>query len=134
MKIEGVKHIGVAVKNLDECIERFEKILGLECRLRKRVEPGKVEVAVFDCGGTSIELVAPIGGDSPVAKFISRGGGSLHHICFQVDDIDAWLAFLNEQGADLVDERPREGAFGDRIAFVGPKSVCNFLIELAEEK
>jgi methylmalonyl-CoA/ethylmalonyl-CoA epimerase len=134
MKIEGVEHIGIAVKDLDECIGRFEDLLGLKCSMRKRLESNKVEVAVFKCGGTSIELVAPTDETSPVHRFVSRGGNSLHHICFRVDEIDKWLAFLDAEGAELIDREPRQGAFGDRIAFVGPKSVCNFLIELAEEE
>ena len=134
MKIEGVEHIGIAVKNLDECIERFENLLGLRCRRRKRIESNKIEVAVFDCGGTTLELIAPTDEESPVQRFVSKGGNALHHICFKVDDIEGWLTFLDRQGADLLDRKPREGAFGDRIAFVSPKAVCNFLIELAEEK
>lgn len=134
MKIEGVEHIGIAVKDLDQCIERFETLLGLKCNRRKRVESNRVEVAVFECGGTTLELVAPTDETSPVYRFVSKGGNALHHICFKVDDIDGWLTFLDGQGADLIDRKPREGAFGDRIAFVGPKAVCNFLIELVEEK
>lgn len=133
MKIEGVEHIGIAVSDLGRCIERFEKILGLKCRMRKRVESNKVEVAIFDCGGTSLELVAPTDEESPVQKFVSKGGNSLHHICFRVDEIDKWLTFLGEKGVDLIDTKARRGAGGDRIAFVSPKGVCNFLIELAEK-
>jgi methylmalonyl-CoA/ethylmalonyl-CoA epimerase len=134
MKIEGVEHIGIAVEHLDECIQRFEKLLGLKCSRRERVESNKVEVAVFDCGGATIELVAPTDEESPVQRFVSEGGSSLHHICFRVDDIDGWLRSLSEQGVKLIDREPRRGAFGDRIAFVSPKSVCNFLIELVEKK
>ena len=134
MKIEGVEHIGIAVKDLDECIGRFENLLGLKCSQRRRVDANKVEVAVFDCGGTTLELVAPTDETSPVHRFVSKGGNALHHICFKVDDIDGWLTFLDQEGADLIDRKPRQGAFGDRIAFVGPKSVCNVLIELAEGK
>jgi methylmalonyl-CoA/ethylmalonyl-CoA epimerase len=134
MRIEGVEHIGIAVKDLDECIERFESLLGLKCSERRRVETNRVEVAVFDCGGTSLELVAPTDERSPVHRFVSKGGNALHHICFKVDDIDGWLEFLGQHGAELIDKKPREGAFGRRIAFVSPKAVCNFLIELTEEK
>ncbi len=134
MKIEGVEHIGIAVKDLDACIEKFERLLGLECSSRKRVEANRIEVAVFDCGGTTLELIAPTDEESPVYRFVSKGGNALHHICFKVDDIEGWLAFLSGQGADLIDRKPRDGAFGDRIAFVSPKAVCDVLIELAEEK
>ena len=134
MKIEGVEHIGIAVQDLDECIEKFENLLGLKCSQRRHVESNKVDVAVFDCGSTRIELVAPSGEGSPIEKFVAEGGNSLHHLCFRVDDIESWLSFLDGRGVRLIDRKPREGAFGDRIAFVSPKSVCNVLIEFVEEK
>ncbi len=134
MKIEGVEHIGIAVANLDECIEKFEKLLGLKCGSRERSETNRVEVAIFDCGGTRLELVAPTDEDSPIQKFIAGGGNSLHHICFKVEGIDQWLTFLDGEGVGLIDKKPRDGALGHRIAFVKPKSICNFLIELSEEK
>lgn len=134
MKIEGVEHIGIAVANLDECIEKFEKILGLKCQRRERVESNHVEVAVFDCGETRLELVAATDEESPIHKFVARSGNSLHHICFKVEGIDDWLKFLKENGVGLIDSVPRDGALGHRIAFVKPKSICNFLIELSEEK
>ena len=133
MKIEGVEHIGIAVADLDECVRKFEDLLGLKCKSREKVESNRVEVAVFDCGGTEIELVAPTDEASPIHKFVSRGGNSLHHICFKVEGIEAWLSFLEDRGVGLIDRSPRQGAHGHRIAFVKPKSVCNFLIELSEE-
>jgi methylmalonyl-CoA/ethylmalonyl-CoA epimerase len=134
MKIEGVEHIGIAVADLDRCIERFEKLLGLECKQRERSEPNKVEVAVFECGGTRLELVSPIDQTSPIHRFVEKGGNSLHHICFKVEGIDQWLTFLDGEGVGLIDKTPRDGALGHRIAFLKPKSICNFLIELSEEK
>lgn len=134
MKIEGVEHIGIAVADLDECIGKFENLLGLKCQARHRVESNLVEVALFDCGGTRIELVAPTDDASPIRRFVAKGGNSLHHICFKVEGIEAWLDFLHEQGVDLIDRTPRQGAGGRSIAFVKPKSICNFLIELSEEK
>jgi methylmalonyl-CoA epimerase len=134
MKIEGVEHIGIAVADLDRCIEKFEKLLGLKCSRRERSEPNRVEVAVFDCGATRLELVSPTDDTSPIQKFIDRGGNSLHHICFKVEGIDQWLTFLDGEGVELIDRRPRDGALGHRIAFLKPRSICNFLIELSEEK
>jgi methylmalonyl-CoA/ethylmalonyl-CoA epimerase len=134
MRIEGVEHIGIAVADLDKCIERFENLLGLKCQARQRVESNQVEVAVFDCGGTKIELVAPTDEASPIHKFVSRGGNSLHHICFKLEGLEAWLDFLDQHGVDLIDRTPRQGALGHSIAFVKPKSLCNFLVELSEEK
>jgi methylmalonyl-CoA epimerase len=134
MRILGLEHIGIAVSDLDECIGRFENLLGLKCKARKRAEANKVEVAVFDCGGTEIELVMPTDAESPVHGFIAKGGSSLHHICFKVEGLQDWLDFLSAQGVGLIDKVPRRGAFGDAIAFVRPKSFCNFLIELSEEE
>ena len=134
MKIEGVEHIGIAVADLDKCIEKFEKLLGLKCKQRERSEPNRVEVAVFDCGATKLELVSPTDEASPIQRFIDKGGNSLHHICFKVDGIDQWLTFLDGEGVGLIDKEPRDGALGHRIAFLKPGSICNFLIELSEEK
>jgi methylmalonyl-CoA/ethylmalonyl-CoA epimerase len=134
MKIEGVEHIGIAVENLEECIAKFEDLLGLKCQSRQRVESNRVEIAVFDCGGTKLELVAPTDESSPINKFVAKGGNALHHICFKVEGIDNWLDFLSEKGVDLIDRKPREGGHGHRIAFLKPRSLCNVLIELSEEK
>ena len=134
MKIESVEHIGIAVSDLDACIARFEQLLGLKCEKRERVESNRVEVAVFECGGIRLELVAPTDETSPIRKFVDKGGNSLHHICFKVEGIDEWLKFLDQQGVGLIDKVSRDGAMGHRIAFVEPKSICNFLIELSEER
>jgi methylmalonyl-CoA/ethylmalonyl-CoA epimerase len=134
MKIEGVEHIGIAVADLDQCVEKFERLLGLKCQRRESSEPNRVEVAVFDCGGTKLELVSPTDQTSPIQKFIDKGGNSLHHICFKVDGIDKWLTFLDAEGVGLIDKTPRDGALGHRIAFLKPGSICSFLIELSEEK
>lgn len=134
MKIQGVEHIGIAVRDLDGCIAKFEHLLGLKCKTRERVESNRVEIAVFDCGDTRLELVAPTDSTSPIQKFVDKGGNSLHHICFKVEGIEKWLAFFQEQGVGLIDKVPRDGAMGHRIAFVRPESICNFLIELSEEK
>jgi len=134
VRILGVEHIGIAVDDLDACIARFESILGLECAGREKVEANKVEVAFFNCGGTKIELVAPTDPESPIQRFVSKGGNALHHICFKVEGIGDWLQFLTDRGVEVVDRVPRMGASGKRVAFIKPKSLCNVLIELSEEE
>jgi methylmalonyl-CoA/ethylmalonyl-CoA epimerase len=134
MDILGIEHIGVAVGDLAACVRTFEETLGIPCSARERVEPNKVEVAVFDVGNTRIELVAPAGEGSPVSKFLAERGNGLHHICLRVADVAACLDELKTKGVELVDKVPRAGAFGHKVAFLKPKSVFNILIELSEHK
>jgi methylmalonyl-CoA epimerase len=134
MKILGVEHIGIAVKELDECIEKFENALDLKCEGREAIEASGVEVAFFGCGSSKIELVTPAGTESPISSFLSKRGNAIHHICLRVEGIDEWLAFLKEKGIELIDTVPREGASGKRVAFISPRSMCNILIELSEDK
>ncbi len=134
MKIEGVEHIGIAVGDLDACIKRFEEVLGIKCVAREKVEASKVEVAVLDLGDTKIELVTPTDAASPISKFLSQRGNGLHHICLEVKDIGACLEELKKQEVDLIDKTPRQGAFGNTVAFLSPGSICNILIELSERK
>jgi methylmalonyl-CoA epimerase len=89
-------------------------------------------VAVFEVGGTKIELITPTCETSPISKFLAQRGNGIHHICLKVCDIKGCLEDLAGKGVDLVDKTPREGALGHKIAFVSPKSVCNILLELAE--
>lgn len=132
MRIRGVEHIGIAVSDLDACIERFEKILKLRCAGREAMEASKVEVAFFECGGTKIELVAPADSDSPIHGFLSKRGNAIHHICLDVEGIGDWLDFLKTSGVDLIDRAPRQGAAGKSVAFISPTSTCSILFELSE--
>lgn len=132
MDIAGVEHIGIAVADIDAAINRLETVLGIKCSSRERVESNKVEVAVFEVGGTKIELITPTCETSPISKFLAQRGNGIHHICLKVRDIKGCLEDLAGKGVDLVDKTPREGALGHKIAFVSPKSVCNILLELAE--
>jgi methylmalonyl-CoA/ethylmalonyl-CoA epimerase len=134
-----VSHIGIAVADLAEAVERYTRILGTGPDLVTAVADQKVKVAVFaspdgaDAGGR-IELVAPDGADSPVRKFLDRRGEGMHHVCVYVEDIEARLRELKEAGYRLIDEEPRIGAEGNRIAFVHPSSADGVLIELEERK
>ena len=130
--IEKVAHIGIAVPKLAEAVAVYEGVLGLTVEGYETVEDQKVNVAMLTGGDDIIELLEPTEPDSPIAKFIEKRGPGIHHICLQVDDIEATLARFKEQGLRLIDEEPRAGAHGCRIAFVHPKSTGGVLIELSE--
>jgi len=127
----GVDHVGVAVKNMDEAIALYRDVLGFKLEGVHVLTERKVKVAFFSTGGeTRIELLEPIGSDSPVAKFLENRGEGIQHIAVKVKDIEAVLAELKQKGVTLVDEKPRMGAEGAKIAFVHPKSTKGVLLEL----
>ncbi|HUB05606.1 MAG TPA: methylmalonyl-CoA epimerase [Myxococcales bacterium] len=128
----GLNHVAIAVKDLESAVAFYEEVLGLHCDDRERVEDQAVDVALFGHGQGRIELICPFTSDSGVAKFLEKRGEGLHHICLDVPDIDAALAALKARGLPLIDERPRIGAGGSRIAFVHPKGGRGVLIELRQ--
>jgi methylmalonyl-CoA/ethylmalonyl-CoA epimerase len=130
--ISGVEHIGIAVSNLDEALRIYETILGLKVGKIRVVEDQKTKVAQLLAGKTKIELLEPTDEESPVAKFLKKRGEGVHHIALEVTNIDDSLRRAKEQGLMLVDEKPRIGVDGFRIAFLHPKSTKNVLIELCE--
>ncbi|MEA2030085.1 MAG: methylmalonyl-CoA epimerase [candidate division Zixibacteria bacterium] len=134
-----MSHIGIAVANLEEAINRYEMLTDNHNPHIAEVPDQKVKVAIFSTetensssDGGRIELVSPTSDDSPIAKFIQKKGEGLHHICIYVDDLDKKLAELKSAGARLIDESPRIGAEGTRIAFVHPSTTGGVLIELEE--
>lgn len=131
--IVGLDHIAVAVSKLAEALPIYEKILGSAPEKTMIVEEQKVRIAFFPLGETEIELLEPITAESAVAKFIAKKGEGIHHIALKVTDIEDSLEQLREMGIALVDEEPRVGAKGGKIAFLHPKSLKNVLIELCEE-
>lgn len=129
---QSVDHIAIAVKNLDEALHFYKTALGLpEIAIEVVAEQG-VKVAKLDIGNTHIELLEPLGPDTPVGKFIAARGPGLHHICVKVDDINSELANLKSQGIKLIDETPKIGAGGAQIAFVHPKSTGGVLLEISQ--
>jgi methylmalonyl-CoA/ethylmalonyl-CoA epimerase len=134
MEILGVEHIGIAVSDLERCIETFETVFGFKCEGRQKIEASKVEVAFFRCGSAKIELVAPTDETSPIQKYLSSRGNGIHHICLDVEGIEDWLRSMVDGGLDLIDKVPRQGAAGKKVAFISPKSMCDILIELSEAK
>ncbi|OHD19493.1 MAG: methylmalonyl-CoA epimerase [Spirochaetes bacterium GWD1_61_31] len=127
-----IDHIGIAVANLDETLKVYTDILGLTLHGTETVADQKVRVAFLPVGDTEIELLESTEPDGPIAKFIEAKGQGLQHIAFRVDDIEAALAELKAKGVRLIDEKPRYGAGGAKIAFLHPKSTNGVLIELSQ--
>jgi methylmalonyl-CoA epimerase len=132
MNLKNIDHIGIAVQNLAESLTFWQSALGVELHGIEEVTEQKVKTAFLPVDDTEIELLEPTSPDSPVARFIEKRGEGLHHIAVRVDDIDAALAELKAKGVQLIDEAPRRGAGGTRIAFVHPKATHGILLELCE--
>ena len=132
MLLLNVHHTAVAVADLDEAIGRFGEQYGVEPIHREVVESQGVEEAMLPIGASHLQLLMPLGDDTPVGRFLAKHGEGLHHVAFQVADIEAALAHLRSSGARLVDEEPRLGGGGHRIAFVHPASFGHTLVELVE--
>ena len=130
-----INHLGIATKSLDEALKFWSDALGLENVHTEIVEDQKVRVAMLPIGESRIELLEPTSEDSPISKFLEkRGGGGIHHIAVEVDDINAALAKLKAQGVRLIDSEPRIGAEGCLVAFVHPSSAGGVLLELVQIK
>ena len=127
-----IDHIGVAVTDLDAAIGLYESSYGMALVHRETVEEQGVEAVLLDVGENHVELLAPLAEDTPVGKFLAKKGPGLHHVAYQVADIDAALARLREQGVRLIDESPRIGIRGSRVAFLHPSASGSILTELVE--
>ncbi len=128
----GLDHVAILVSDLDAAVKLYRDVYGLPEPEIEEVPSEQVRVAIFGHGAGRIELVSPAGPDSPMAKTIERRGEGLHHICLEVPDILKAMASLKSQGAPLLDERPRPGAGGSRVAFVHPKGSRGVLVELKQ--
>lgn len=129
-----INHLGIATNGIDEALKFWKDALGLENIHTETVEDQKVRVAMLPVGESRVELLEPTADDSPIAKFLEKRGGGLHHVAVEVDDIEAALERLKRAGARLIDEKPRVGAEGCLVAFVHPHSSGGVLIELVQEK
>ncbi|MDD2309769.1 MAG: methylmalonyl-CoA epimerase [Desulfuromonadaceae bacterium] len=127
-----INHIGIAVKSLDDAIPFYRDNLGMALAGIEEVPEQKVRVAMLEVGESKIELLEPTAADSPVARFIEKNGAGIHHIAYEVDDIETAIATLLADGARMIDEKPRQGAHGTRIAFIHPKSSGGVLTELCQ--
>ncbi len=128
-----IDHIGIAVQDIQEALKFYEDALGMKLERVVEEEGGRTEVAFLPVGESDVELVEPKDTDSGLAKYLAKRGEGIHHICFEVDDIEAALARLKEHGAQMIDETPRQNARGQRYAFVHPKSAHGVLIELYQK-
>ena len=134
MKVLKVDHIGIAVTSVDEAKKLYSDILGLPHAGSETVTEQKVTTAFFPVGDTEVELLESTAPDGPIAKFIegNKGRGGVQHIAFRVENIEEALAELKAKGVALIDEKPRKGAGGAKIAFLHPKSTFGVLVEISE--
>jgi methylmalonyl-CoA/ethylmalonyl-CoA epimerase len=132
MLIEKIDHLGIAVTSIREGKQFWTDILGLDCEGTETVAAQKVVTAFLPVGESEVELLESTSPDGPIAKYLEKKGAGIQHIAFRVPDIDAALAELKASGVRLIDETPRPGAGGARIAFLHPKSTGGVLVELCE--
>ncbi|MBW1717035.1 MAG: methylmalonyl-CoA epimerase [Deltaproteobacteria bacterium] len=133
MKIKHIDHIGIAVKSIEEGKRFFTDILGLKFEKTEIIEEQKVKTGFFPITDSELELLESTEPDGPVAKFIEARGQGVQHIAFRVENLDEALAELREKGVRLIDQEPRKGAGGARIAFIHPKETSGVLVELCEK-
>ena len=127
-----IDHIGVAVEDLDAAIELYEASLQMPLVHRETVTEQGVEAVLLDVGDGHVELLAPLGPDTPVGRFMAKNGAGLHHVAYAVDDIDSALVRLAETGIRLIDTKPRIGIRESRVAFLHPRSTGGVLTEIVE--
>jgi len=132
--IDTIDHVGIAVKSLNQAIKLYRDILGFRLEGVHTLSDRKVKVAFFAGGAKSrIELIESLGADSPVANFLETRGEGIHHLAMKVENIEAALEDFKRRGVRLIDEKPKSGVEGARIAFVHPKSTCGVLLELVQK-
>jgi methylmalonyl-CoA/ethylmalonyl-CoA epimerase len=130
VEARGIHHLGVAVEDLDEAVATYSRFFGARLEHRETVPDQGVEAASVRIGEGRVELLASLGADTPVGKFLAKRGPGMHHIAYEVSDLRAALARLAEQGAELIDHEPRRGLFGLEVAFVHPDSLHGVLAEV----
>jgi methylmalonyl-CoA/ethylmalonyl-CoA epimerase len=127
-----IDHIGVAVEQIEPALELYRDKLELAVAHREVVAEQGVEALLLDVGENHVELLAPLSSDTPVGKFLAKRGPGLHHVAYQVDDIDSVLAELRERGVPLIDEQPRTGIRRSRVAFLHPRGTGGVLTEIVQ--
>ncbi len=127
-----VHHIGHAIADMDAALGLYEHLLGAVLEHRATVADQGVDAASLRVGESRVELLAPLGAETPVGRFLDRRGPGLHHVAYEVADIEEALADVRAQGAELIDERPRAGLFGLKVAFIHPESAAGVLVELVQ--
>jgi methylmalonyl-CoA/ethylmalonyl-CoA epimerase len=131
--IRKIDHLGIAVSSLDEGLALWGDLLGLQPAGAETVAEQGVRTAFLNVGETRLELLEPTGPDTPVGRFLAKRGPGLHHICFLVEDLEAALRRLQSRGMRLVDEQPRDGVQGSKVAFLHPASTGGVLVELKQK-
>ena len=131
--VKKLDHIAIAVHSVEEATKFYQDMLGLELKHVEVVKEQKTKVGFFPIGDTNIELVEPATDDSPLVKFLEAKGPGIHHLCFEVDDIENEIKALTEKGALLIDKTPRPGAHQTQVAFLHPKGTGGVLIELSQK-
>jgi len=132
MTVKKIDHIGIVVQDIEAALKVYRDALGLELTKTEFVPEQQVKIAFLPTGESEIELVQPTTDDSGIARYLARRGEGIHHICLEVDDIEAALVQVAAQGMELIDKTPRTGSGGQKLAFVHPKSAHGVLIEFYE--
>jgi len=130
VRAKRIHHLGVAVDDLDEAVDSYQRLFGAEVEGRDTLESQGVEAAAVRLGESRVELLASLGEDTPVGRFLAKRGPGMHHVAYAVEDLPRGLADLAGQGVHLIDDVPRRGLFGMQVAFVHPESVHGVLAEL----
>lgn len=130
MQTRGIHHLGVAVDDLDAALSTYERLFGAQVEHRATVEDQGVRAVSLRIGDGRVELLEPLGSDTPVGRFLAKRGPGMHHVAFEVGDLPATIAELARAGADLIDQAPREGLFGLEVAFIHPDSLHGVLSEV----
>ena len=133
MQARGIHHLGVAVADLDQAVTTYQRVFGAELEHRETVPDQGVEAASLRVGDGRVELLASLGDETPVGKFLAKRGPGMHHVAFEVADVARALDDLNDQGVELVDERPRRGLFGLEVGFLHPDALDGVLAEVVAD-
>lgn len=132
--LRKIEHLGIAVNSIEASLKTFETLLGTACYKIEEVQSEGVRTAFLQVGESKIELLEATNSDSPIAKFIEKKGGGIHHIAFDVEDIELEITRLTNEGFELIHKSPKDGADNKLIAFLHPKSTASVLVELCQEK
>ena len=130
MEARGIHHLGVAVDDLDEAVDTYERLFGARVEHRDTVPEQGVEAASLRVGESRVELLASLGAETPVGKFLAKRGPGMHHVAFETEDLPAALDVVAAAGGELIDKEPHRGLYGMQVAFVHPDSVQGVLVEL----
>jgi methylmalonyl-CoA/ethylmalonyl-CoA epimerase len=130
VEVRAVHHVAMAVEDLDEAVATYQRLFGARVEIRGRMEDQGVEAVYLRVGSGRVELVSPLGDDTPVGRFLAKRGPGMHHVAFEVADVSAALDRLAADGAEVIDPQPRDGLGGHEVSFVHPDSLYGVLAEV----